>query len=187
MAIQRAMLLLMGNFSRTTSTEALQVLMGCLPLDLEVVRSALRYFLRRGKTTSLGGLSLQPLPEGEVQSDFRIWLLNERKKKLDDDDLLVQWKCRWTFSQKGRTTYKFLPDATMGRRIVPTDFSNAVSRLVTGHGQIKGKWYEVGLISDGCCHCGKMETAEHIIFECICYEDLREKLWRAYWHTSLVA
>uniref|UniRef100_T1H997 Uncharacterized protein n=1 Tax=Rhodnius prolixus TaxID=13249 RepID=T1H997_RHOPR len=144
MAIQRAMLLLMGNFSRTTSTEALQVLTGCLPLDLEVVRSALLYFLRRGKTVSLGGHSLEPLPEGEIGNDFRIWLLNEKKKQLDQD-LLLQWKSRWSYSQKGRTTYRFLPDATMGRRIVPTDFSYAVSRLVTGHGQIKGKWYQMGL------------------------------------------
>uniref|UniRef100_T1I2T3 Uncharacterized protein n=1 Tax=Rhodnius prolixus TaxID=13249 RepID=T1I2T3_RHOPR len=122
MAIQRAMLLLMGNFSRTTSTEALQVLTGCFPLDLEVVRSALLYFLRRGKTVSLGGHSLEPLSEGEIGNDFRIWLLNEKKKQLDQDRLL-QWKSRWSYSQKGRTTYRFLPDATMGRRIVPTDFS----------------------------------------------------------------
>uniref|UniRef100_A0A224Y468 Putative reverse transcriptase n=1 Tax=Panstrongylus lignarius TaxID=156445 RepID=A0A224Y468_9HEMI len=67
-AIQRSVLLLMGSFSRTVSTEALQVLTGCLPLDLEIIQSAIKYFLRKGEVVSLGDITVEPFPDVDMGS-----------------------------------------------------------------------------------------------------------------------
>lgn len=47
-AAQRGVLVRLTGAYRTTSSDALQVIAGVLPLDLEIVRSAAEYWLRKG-------------------------------------------------------------------------------------------------------------------------------------------
>lgn len=48
LACQRVALLACMPVCRTVSTEALQVLLGATPLDLEVVRRAIAYRIKKG-------------------------------------------------------------------------------------------------------------------------------------------
>uniref|UniRef100_T1HH82 Reverse transcriptase zinc-binding domain-containing protein n=1 Tax=Rhodnius prolixus TaxID=13249 RepID=T1HH82_RHOPR len=177
MAVQRSILLLMGRYSRTTSTEALQVLTGCLPLDMEVVRAAVRYGLRRGIEVRVPMLRALRLSMADMTEDYRLWF-RERMYGEVEEELNREWRNRWRASTKGRTTFSFVPDAAGGRRLVSTEMPYAVARLVTGHGMLRAKMFEMGLATDPYCACGDPETAEHIIMECDLYDDLRCIMWR---------
>ncbi|KAK9509795.1 hypothetical protein O3M35_007031 [Rhynocoris fuscipes] len=67
------------------------------------------------------------------------------------------------------STYLFMPDALGGRRIVPSHMSYAVSRLVTGHGQLNGKWFDMRMIDSDRFSYGERETAERMSFSNISF------------------
>ncbi|CAB3251733.1 unnamed protein product [Arctia plantaginis] len=96
---QRLALIFLCKAYRTVSTEALPVLAGVLPVDLEVQRRAAMYYSRqqnmecdflgardRGKITRL----LQQQPDVY-------------------NDLIDEWQQRWDESSKGRHLYQFFP------------------------------------------------------------------------------
>uniref|UniRef100_T1HNZ1 Uncharacterized protein n=1 Tax=Rhodnius prolixus TaxID=13249 RepID=T1HNZ1_RHOPR len=93
MAVQRSILLLMGRYSRTTSTEALQVLTGCLPLDMEVVRAAVRYGLRRGIEVRVPMLRALRLSVADITEDYRLWF-RERMYGEVEEELNREWRNR---------------------------------------------------------------------------------------------
>ena len=86
-------------FCRTVSTDAMQVLMGELPWDLEFLRRGVMFRAKRGVSLGeLGWLQIR-LEEGE----------NLEKKGVLDAKLWEIWQRRWDMSEKGRVTHDFVP------------------------------------------------------------------------------
>lgn len=64
-----------------------------------------------------------------------------------EEDILNEWR----ESSKGRTIFLFVPDAPASKFLIPEIFSYVVSRLVTGHGLLSGKYHWMGLMDHGSC------------------------------------
>lgn len=84
---QRPFLLSVTRACRTVSNDALQVLTGCLAPDLEILRSTVRYCLRRG----------QPVDFSEVRFCGGQRSESENRTALGEVDrvLITQWQERW--------------------------------------------------------------------------------------------
>jgi hypothetical protein len=170
---QRLALISLTKAYRTTSTDALAVLAGVLPLDLHVqVRGSITLLLR-GISTTLAGVHLTP-PQRSEDVPYR--------KTVSDivyKTAFAAWQARWTASPKGRHTYRFFPDVFcrhQTRRLQP---SHWISQFLTGHGNFAARLHEFGLIVDGPgCTCGHdHQDVEHILWDCPLMEFERAELF----------
>jgi len=151
---QRKPLLAICNAYRTVSTDALQVIAGALPLDLE-----LKYCIQRKRCKEK--------------------VINEEVFRQELELILEEWQKSWSCSEKGRWTCEFFPDVRerIGRRL-PLD--HYVTQLLSGHGDFRCKLHGFKLCDTPLClSCGKNETARHVIFECPDYNIPRSRLERA--------
>jgi len=157
---QRRPLLCMTKAYRTASTEALQVLAGILPLDLELEARAAVERLRTEEK------------EGKVAADM------SRQRQVEAwASARHQWQARWRESTKGRWTERWFPsiETRLQRPWVRPD--HYVSQLMTGHGDFKASLHRFSLANTSECECGaELDSAEHFIFECACFDQERQGL-----------
>lgn len=140
---QRRTLLGITSAYRTVSTEALQVISGTLPLDLEIQLTALR------KNSA-------NLPPAKALATM------EAAKSA----AITEWQHRWTNSSKGRWTFAFFPDIAT-RLQQPIWLNHHLSQFLTGHGDFREKLASLHLTPSPLCECGSgNESAEHVIFHC---------------------
>jgi len=138
---QRKALLSITGAYKTTSSDALQVVAGRLPLDLEI---QWRVFTKKAKE--------------EKHTEERI---NEWKESI-----LSIWQERWDSSSKGRWTYSFMPDVRE-RTMLPLELDYYIVQFLTGHGDFNSKLESMGLVGEGICRCEENEeTVSHVLFEC---------------------
>ncbi|CAB3240749.1 unnamed protein product [Arctia plantaginis] len=158
---QRLALIFLCKAYRTVSTEALPVLAGVLPVDLEVQRRAAMYYSRqqnmecdflgardRGKITRL----LQQQPDVY-------------------NDLIDEWPQRWDESSKGRHLYQFFPSVRERLSRIWLEVDLCVAQFLTGHGNFKSKLYPFKLVESPLCQCSTPnshyeQSAHHILWEC---------------------
>lgn len=100
---------------RITSTDALQVLAGVLPLELELKLMAIK------EDSKL-------LPE-----NARLGTINEAYERMVDE-----WQARWSSSDKGRWTYLCFPDVRESLNC-PLAMGHKVAQFLTGHGNFGAK------------------------------------------------
>lgn len=151
---------------RTVSTEAMQVLMGELPWDLEAIRHMVLYRHKKG------------LPLGDMvhvtNEDLIDCNLNEAKVVIEERMYDV-WQRRWSESTNGRLTHEFIPNVSFVREHRDFECGLMLGYLLTGHGSMNGYLYPRRLSSEAACLCGApAETVWHLIAECQLYQDLRE-------------
>ena len=165
-ACQRLVLYATLNVCRTVSTDAMQVLHGELPWDLEVTRRGLLSEFRRGIVPASG----DPVTAEEVRS-----LSKPQCKELLAERMLNTWQSRWEDSVKGRITYEFINDvrfATSHGKFAP---GLCLGYLLTGHGSMNAYLYKRCLSSTPSCLCGApSEDVKHLLGECSIYSDLRD-------------
>ncbi|CAB0042233.1 unnamed protein product [Trichogramma brassicae] len=161
---QRTPMLRMCRGYATTSTAALQVVCGVLPLDLEVLLRYYKYKVRKKQPFEYEGIVYN------VDQNNNKVIKDLQKKILD------KWQIRWQTSDKGRHTYKYFPD--VGRRKMNTWFKadHYTSQFITSHGDFSAKLRKFGLCETPECNCGEEETADHILFECEEHENSRKEL-----------
>lgn len=151
--IQRRALLGITSAYRTVSTDALQVLAGVLPLDLEASVARTKNLSRR-------------LPH-HVSS-------NQINEALDT--ALDIWQSRWESSTKGRWTFAFFPSVST-RLQQPIWMCHKLSQILTGHGNFKAKLAGFALVDSPTCICGAPdETVRHVLFECPRHSQHRARL-----------
>ena len=165
-ACQRVILYACIPVCRTVSTDAMQVLMGVPPLDLEVERRANLFKIRRG---------LPLLPHDWVTSDD---LLSRRPGEilsLLDDCLMRRWQTRWDECQNGRVTFAFLRDVDLAMGILDRSFSLSLGYLLTGHGSLNASLVRFRLSDTASCPmCGApREDWQHVLCVCPAYADIR--------------
>jgi len=150
---QRQALLAITSAYKTTSTAALQVLSGQLPLDLEVRRLVLRRSLKTNVITYI---------------KYEQGLLN----------LLEIWQDRWSSQDKGEWTLRLIPDIRV-RYGLPLKMDHYTSQMITGHGDFRGKLHSFKLVPAPGCACGNgSETVMHVLLACPRTEIQRENLKR---------
>lgn len=166
LACQRVMLLACMPVCRTVSTDALQVLMGAAPLDLEVIRLAVAFKIRKGlPLLPMDWVSASDLAIGDAAAN----------KALLIRCVMDRWQERWTASDKGRVTYSFIRDVTFVSQHPDFGFGMSLGFLLTGHGSISTFLFLRGLSDSPNCGCGSgQETVAHILTECHNYDDIRD-------------
>ncbi|KAK9497476.1 hypothetical protein O3M35_004185 [Rhynocoris fuscipes] len=116
-----------------------------MPIELEVVRSAGRFFLGRNQRFSFQGVSMETLPDDAQNNDYGRWVIS-RQRALIEEKLRDSWKADWVNSTKGITTFRFFPDATSGKRAIPGRIF--IRCIETSHRTWFDKWevvrYKVG-------------------------------------------
>lgn len=152
--IQRRALLAVTGAYRTTSTHALQVVAGLLPLDLEVK------------------ITVAKLRAKEPGTDPELVIKTER-------EVLDEWQDRWRITEKGRWSFKMIPDVRVRYRL-PLTLDHYTTQMLTGHGDFKGKLHSFKLVNEPSCSCGRgSETANHVLLACGRVESSRLRLKRA--------
>lgn len=148
---QRRALLAITKAYRTTSTDALQVIAGKLPLDLEIEWGVLD---RKCRT-------------GEITMDNR---------DLGREPLVEEWQGRWDRSDKGRWTYRIFPQVRFRLRIRP-ELDHFGVQFLSGHGDFNAKLKQLGLVPCGRCRCREgEETVDHVLYECRLLKEDRDRL-----------
>lgn len=97
LSIQRFMLLRTNKAYRTVSTEALQVIAGLLPLDLELRQRQRIYLLKKRGRRVFEHLDLRQCPSRAAAI------------RLIKQDSLAHWEQRWANSTMARITHDFFP------------------------------------------------------------------------------
>lgn len=141
--LQRRALLGITTAYRTASTEALQVIAGIPPLDLELA------FISRSHRAK----TLNP-----PQRDLELSLAKR--------DLMEAWQERWSSSSKGRHTYKWFPSVAT-RLDTPIWLSHPITQFLSGHGNFRAKLYQFTLADSPLCSlCQVDDTPEHQLYVC---------------------
>lgn len=156
---QRKIGLRMTKGYRTLSGEAVRVIAGLIPLDLEVDR---RWVHKRVKS------------RGSVFWEGKNYNIVGIKREIENRIMNV-WQRRWEVSEKGRWTAGWWPDVRVRMRANWIQPSYYVTQLLGGHGMFKEKLQGFGLVESGDCQCGVRETVEHIMFECNKWSKERKK------------
>ncbi|KAF5199159.1 reverse transcriptase [Thalictrum thalictroides] len=101
---------------------------------------------------------------------------NGMSKSDSEDILITQWQALWSGTTKGRWTFEFLPNIRE-RTQIPITFDHYTAQMVTGHGDFNGKLHGFNLTEAPGCSCGhEYESAEHVLYHCSIFEDLRTTL-----------
>ena len=143
-AQRNALLVVTGSY-RTTSTDALQVLAGVLPADLQARCRVAKWQLSHGHdVTEQGFTSIKEV----------------------DDWGLDEWQRRWQSSSTGRHTFKLWPDVRkrMSSKFVTVD--HYLAQFATGHGDFAEKLLFFRSIDSSLCSCGSAENLVHVFLEC---------------------
>jgi hypothetical protein len=165
---QRLALIFLCKAYRTVSTEALPVLAGVIPVDLEIQRRASMYFVSKNLTPQF----LQPRDQDKIARLFN-YPSNVR------EELLSEWQSRWETSIKGRHLFRFFPSVRERLEKSWLEVDHCVSQFLTGHGNFKAKLYSFKLVPSPLCDCSSNnaefeQTAHHILWECCLWHDERK-------------
>ncbi|CAI6372470.1 unnamed protein product [Macrosiphum euphorbiae] len=149
---RRALRSLTGAYS-TTSTDALQVVAGQLPLDLEIRWHVVRTRRKAGQ-----------ISEEEMSDQW--------------DRLLDIWQDRWDSSVKGRWTYGIFPDIRR-RLVLPLEVDHYVCQFLTGHGDFNSKLESFNLRGEAMCRCEtEDESVDHVLYRCPLLSAERDRVIR---------
>ncbi|KAK9747006.1 Reverse transcriptase (RNA-dependent DNA polymerase) [Popillia japonica] len=147
---QRGVLVALTGATRTTSADALQVIAGVLPMDLEVLKRAAEYWLRKGEIGKMDALI-------NMRANSKVQIRN----RIHD-----MWQTRWDDSEKGRRVHHLLPNIEERLQMKYFSPSPGLVHYITGHGPYTEYLYNHGLSETNICNCGETGTPEHVMFHC---------------------
>lgn len=158
---QRFALIKIARAYRTCSTEALQALCGVIPIDLLVDEYCHRYKIIIGA----------PFTYHELEYDLVV-VPKVAKNKLRNI-IKRLWQERWSNSEKGRTTYGFIPEIerSLSHRLSSNLYT---TQFFTGHGDFNYKLKQFNLSDDDRCSCAEVETSWHVLTQCNNYIEIRQ-------------
>jgi len=101
LAAQRMLLIMNTSSTRTTSTSAMQVIAGTKPLDLSIIESGLKGYVRRNKEVRWNNYVYEEkenITKKEIEEEFL---------KIETE-VMLSWQERWDNDEHGRHTYRFI-------------------------------------------------------------------------------
>jgi len=88
----------------------------------------------------------------------------------------TKWQTEWDRTTKGATTKLYFPKVAGGLKLKNNVTPN-LTKMVTGHGNIKSYLYKYKLIDSSMCPCKIGEqTADSILYDCELVKQERDKL-----------
>lgn len=190
-AAQRVMLLSITGACRTASTVALQVLAGCMPVDLEAVKKGLMHRVRRKMYVRWRNYTYMPEEDDEESAnELRDWdddndraIADEREserlkteRERIEREVYEEWQSRWTEETRGRELFKYVTNVRYkidNKWFAP---NRKLVWLLTGYGPINESLHRRGASQTRECQvCQRRvtETVDHMIWDCEEYEDIR--------------
>lgn len=176
---QRLALIFLCKAYRTVSTDALPVLAGVFPVDLEIQRHAANYYASRNiKTSTFTKQCNQSKMRKLFQSPNEVY-----------ESLLNEWQNQWNDSSKGRHLFQFFPCIRDRLSKKWLEIDHCVAQFLTGHGNFKAKLYSFQLVPSPYCECSSEDdlveqTAQHILWECELWQHERNIMLDAITCTS---
>jgi len=169
-SIQRKLLIVMTRACRTASTAAMQVIAGCMPLELKIIQKALTTRIRKRKYITWNTYLFNPDDELSEEN------LKKEKDRLKEE-LLNQWQRSWNDNMHGRTTYKFIPDVRFYLNNKWFQPNKSCVDIITGYGSINKTLFERQCIESPLCpDCPAVEeNIEYMLFHCSLYNDIRNQ------------
>lgn len=156
---QRQALISITRAYRTTSTDAVNIVAGEMPIDILLKERKAKYEMKTSINITYNG---------------RIIACNhDTLTELRAESVSI-WQDRWTKTNKGRTTYQFYKSV---RSRLQTDWlkpCHYTSQVLTGHGNFNSRLNSLGLNTTINCDCGAEDTIWHTIFECDIFSPQRE-------------
>lgn len=146
--VQRNMLLRITSAYRTASTAALQVVAGMVPIGL----------MLEERTITFGLGKEQQVEQREIT--------------------IGKWNERWGEETTGSWTRKLIPNLTIWvtkKKSSNVDFH--LTQVLTGHGCFNAYLHRFKKRdSPACRYCIMEDTAEHTLFECVRWQQMRDEL-----------
>ena len=169
-ALQRNILLLVSKACRTTSTVALQTILGAKPMDLKIIEDALVKRIKRNLSTTWDTYTCMERETERAQE-----LLSSEIERIKAH-IAENWQRRWETDVHGRETFKYIDKVNFVQNNNSWfKINRYATYLITGYGPINSTLNKRGLTeSNGCPSCrAAEETTEHILFECPVYTNVR--------------
>lgn len=170
----RMFLLFISKGCRTVSSVALQVLVGLLPADLQVVLTGACCAVVKGHRVDGAGISVTAVDPG-VDLETRKILINSAKEEVRSK-VLDMWQVRWDNESRGRVTYDFIRYVKEGEREKWFNYEYESTCFLTGHGFFRENLERFGLCESPLCPCGEIQSSNHLLLECILVEDHRREI-----------
>ncbi|KAL1448331.1 hypothetical protein WDU94_014008 [Cyamophila willieti] len=146
LSLQRKFAIGISRAYRSISTNAAIVLAGVLPVDLMITE--------RSKTFGMG-------PE---------------EKEEAREETIQQWQQRWTAAEESAWTRKIIPQVREWMSRKHGHLSYHLTQILTGHGVFSQFLYKIGKsTSPGCWYCPEEDDAEHTLFKCPRWSQIREE------------
>lgn len=146
-----------------TAYDAVCVLAGDLPIDLQVKIRLVVRLNKKGLDAKIGQINI---PAN-----------TENAKEVAEAEALKMWQSRWSTSDKGRTTFSFFPNIRERLRLGHISPDYYVTQALCGHGNFGTKLNSLGRPTVVDCACGEgFDLAEHHIFKCSQWAPMREAL-----------
>lgn len=163
---QRRVLYACTRVCRTVSTEAMQIIAGSLPWDIECKRQAARYKVRkRMRMNDLDLVTNEEVDGLEVNA----------AKEFVDVRAREVWQVRWDNSANGRVTYEWIKDVRFSERTPKFEPSLRAGYLLTGHGSLNAFLFSRALSPSSACLCGHpREDWVHVLCHCSMYGEFRD-------------
>lgn len=146
---QRIMLLMVCQGYRTLPADSLQILAGVMPIDLKAQQRKEIYWAKRLQTRNIPAIQ---------------------------DRYISEWQNRWQSTTKGRKLYEYWPNVR-DRMLMRISIDHYTTQYMTGHGNFASYLHRFGLReSELCATCEVADTPEHVINDCIRYNEQRLEL-----------
>lgn len=149
--VQRKMLIRVASAYRTVSGRAVQVITGVPPLNLLAEERGEAYRRRQDGTAQVGGAL--------------------------EEDTMTKWQEEWDrVDQPGLWTKRLIPDISEWVRCKHREVNYWMTQMLSGHGSFRAYVKKIGKTeNDSCIYCGEIDTAEHALFTCRRFDEVREQ------------
>ena len=173
LATQRSVLIRVTKAYATTSTAALPVLAGVLPIDLLLEKLTAHSCIPRGKNFLIGKIEFryEDYDDGEMDT---VKALRARVA----DTIMNAWNESWESSPKGRTTCEYFPDVRSRSGMNCIQLNHQLTQLLSGQGNFRAYLRRFSILEDDTCNCDlqESETILHLVNDCPYHTEERRPL-----------
>ena len=114
------------------------------------------------------------IPPIDLLIEERWAIYNGADRKTARESLNARWQERWTTSSKGRWTHKIIPEIAKWLNGPCLEADYYLTQALSGHGCFNAFLYKRKKSdTDLCPYCGKLDDAEHTLFHCSRWGEIR--------------
>lgn len=163
--IQRKVMARLCRSYRTTSTAALQVISGSLPIEMMIEEK----------------MKICEIVKEEENRDIR-----EEKIQMVKNEMAIKWRMKWINGDDGKWTKRLIKDMDAWVNRQHGDISYELCQFLTGHGHFRTFQFKIKKErTENCRYCQDIkDTPEHTIFHCSRFTQIREECQRKEGHLT---